>query len=285
MSKVIIIGKGPAGVSAALYTQRANIETVMIGKDNGVLEKAHAIENYYGLSSPLTGNELAEVGIAQAKALGVTMVEDEVMAISFDGKLSVKTKLSAYQGDVVILATGAARNQPKINGINKFEGKGVSYCAVCDGFFYRQKDVFVLGNGDYALHEATELLGVASSVTMLTNGLELAVSLPKEIKCDKRKIASFDGENALESIRFEDGESIPALGVFVAIGVASSSDLAKKLGAQVDGNNIAVNQSMETNIPGLFAAGDCTGGLLQVAKAVYEGANAGISAIKYIRSL
>ncbi|MFZ2537478.1 MAG: NAD(P)/FAD-dependent oxidoreductase [Oscillospiraceae bacterium] len=285
MSTVIIIGNGPAGISAALYTQRANIDTIIIGKDNGALEKAHAIENYYGLSDILSGNELANVGNAQALKLGCTMIDEEVMAIAFDGKLSVKTKLATYNGDVVIIATGAARNTPNIKGLKGFEGKGVSYCAVCDAFFYRQKDVCVLGNGEYALHEALELLPVVGSVTMLTNGLDPTVELPSEIKCDKRKITSFNGESTIGSVSFESGESIQTAGVFVAVGVASSSDLAKKLGAEVNGNNIVVNENMETNIPGMFAAGDCTGGLLQVAKAVYEGAKAGTSAIKYIRSL
>ncbi len=285
MSKVIIIGNGPAGISAALYTQRANIDTTIIGKDNGALEKAHAIENYYGVSAGLTGNELADVGVEQARELGCTIVDDEVMAISFDGKLSVRTKLATYSGDVVIIATGAARNTPNIKGLKQFEGKGVSYCAVCDAFFYRQKDVCVLGNGEYALHEAMELLPIVGSVTMLTNGLEPSVELPSEIKCDKRKITSFNGQDTIDSVSFEGGETIEIDGVFVAVGVASSSDLAKKLGAEVKGNNIVVNENMETNIPGLFAAGDCTGGLLQIAKAVYEGAKAGTMAIKYVRGL
>ena len=284
MKKVIIIGTGPAGISAALYTKRANIETIVIGKDNGALEKAHAIQNYYGLSTAISGNELVSIGMEQAKALGCTMVQDEVMAISFDGQLTVQTKNNQFAGDVVIIATGTARNTPKIKRLSDLEGKGVSYCAVCDAFFYRQKDVCVVGNGDYALHEAMELLPVVGSVTILTNGLELAVELPENIKCDKRKIAEIQGENVVESVLFEDGQTLPTSGIFIAVGVASSSALAKKLGAQVNGTSITVNQMMETNIPGLFAAGDCTGGLLQVSKAVYEGAQAGISAIKYIRS-
>lgn len=285
MGTVIIIGNGPAGISAALYTKRANIDTIIIGRDNGTLKKAHLIENYYGLETPISGDKLVEIGISQAKKLGCKIHNDEVVSIGFDGKLSIKTKQSNYSGDAVIIATGTARNTPKIKGIKEFEGKGISYCAVCDAFFYRQKDVCVLGNGDYALHEAMELLPVASSVTILTNGLEPTVEIPNEIKCDKRKITSFNGKEKINSVLFEDGENLDTSGIFIAVGVASSSDLAKKLGVALDKNNIIVNENMETNIPGLYAAGDCTGGLLQVSKAVYEGAKAGTEAIKYIRSL
>lgn len=283
MSKVIIIGNGPAGISAALYVRRANIETVIIGKSVGALEKAHAIENYYGLSPVLRGEELHNIGIKQAQDIGCEMIFDEVMAISFDSKLGVKTKHGKYSADAVILATGASRSVPNIKGLKELEGNGISYCAVCDAFFYRKKDVCVLGNGEYALHEAAELLPVVSSVTLLTNGLEPAVPIPDTIKCDKRKLSVIEGESAVTGVKFEDGERMETHGVFVAVGVASSSALAKKLGAETNGNTIVVDKNMQTNIPGLYAAGDCTGGLLQISKAVYEGAKAGTEVIKYLR--
>lgn len=284
MASVVIIGNGPAGISAALYVKRANIDTVIIGKSVGALKKAHAIENYYGLSSAISGEELHNIGIKQAADLGCTMIFDEVMAISFDGKLGVKTKNDFYSADAVIIATGASRSVPNIKGLKELEGKGISYCAVCDAFFYRNKDVCVLGNGEYALHEAAELAPVVASVTLLTNGLEPTVEIPDSIKCDKRKLSSIEGEETVSGVQFEDGEVLGTSGIFIAVGVASSSALAKKLGAETNGNTIVVDKNMQTNIPGLYAAGDCTGGLLQIAKAVYEGAKAGTEVIKYLRS-
>ena len=210
-------------------------------------------------------------------------MDDEVVGISYDGHFNVHTKNKIYNSDAVILATGAQRNTPKIPGIKEFEGTGVSYCAVCDAFFYRKKRVAVLGNGDYAVHEAMELLPTTASVTLLTNGREPTVPIPDGILVDKRPVQSLKGETVLSEVRFTDGPSLPIAGLFIAEGVASSGDLARKLGAQIDENRIVVNSNMETSIPGLYAAGDCVGGLLQIAKAVSDGAIAGTQAIKFLR--
>ena len=140
-----------------------------------------------------------------------------------------------------------------------------------------------MGDGEYALHEAMELLPVVKSVALLTNGKEPTINIPSELVVNKQGIAAFEGADVLQSVRFKDGSTLPVSGVFVAIGVAGSSDLAKKLGAQTNGTAISVDADMQTNIPGLYAAGDCTGGMLQIAKAVYEGAKAGTSVIKYLR--
>lgn len=284
MGNVIIIGNGPAGISAALYTKRAGIETTVIGMGVGALAKAEKIENYYGLAQPISGAELHANGIKAATDLGVEMVTDQVLSIGFNNKLEVITDSKTYEGDAVIIATGSSRKTPKIKGVADFEGKGVSYCAVCDGFFHRGKDVAVLGNGEYAIHEAKELQAIAGSVTILTDGEELTSEVPEGIKVNKTKITEISGEMVLNKVSFEDGSSIEVTGFFVALGVAGSADLAKKLGAMADGNKIVVNEDMATNIPGLFAAGDCTPGMLQVAKAVYQGAEAASSAIKHIRS-
>ncbi|WMJ23983.1 FAD-dependent oxidoreductase [Paludicola sp. MB14-C6] len=283
MKNVIIIGNGPAGISAALYTMRANIKTTVIGRDLGALQKADKIENYYGFAEPISGKELVNAGIAAAKRLGCEMITDEVVSIGFEEKLTVITKNKQYPADAIILATGTSRSAPKIQGIKEYEGKGISYCAVCDAFFYRGKDVCVLGNGDYALHEAQELVAVANSVTILTNGEELATTIPCNIQVNKKKIKAFEGEQTIQNVLFEDGETLATSGIFIAVGVASSSDLAKKLGAQTEGVTITVNENMATNIPGLYAAGDCVGGLLQISKAVSDGAKAGTQVIKYIR--
>ena len=289
---VIIIGNGPAGISASLYTIRAGIPTTIIGKGFGALEKAEKIENYYGLETPLSGPELVERGIAQATKLGVRFIEDEVLGLSAEHGFTIKTKESEYSAPAVILSTGNSRIAPPISGLSDLEGKGVSYCAVCDGFFYKGKDVAVLGDSEYALHEVNELLPVVGSVTLLTNGVEPKVEFPEQVKIVKDKISTllrgpinplFGTPGPLEGVQFVSDDEIKISGLFVAYGVAGSAALAKKIGASTDGNYIVVEKDMSTNINGLFAAGDCTGGLLQIAKAVGEGAIAGTSAIKYLR--
>ncbi len=283
MADVIILGYGPAGISAATYTTRAGLNTIVIGRDGGSLLKAEKIENYYGFSAPVSGEQLVKDGIEQAARLGAQIISDEVLGITYDGQFTVQCKHAAYRSPAVILATGSSRTAPKIEGLHRLEGHGVSYCAVCDAFFYRGKSVAVLGSGDYALHEAMELLPVVGSVTLLTNGKEPSVELPSNLTVEKREIVSFQGENVLSSIQFKDGSSKEFSGVFIAMGVAGSTDLARKLGAQTKGSSIVVDEAMQSSIPGLYAAGDCTGGMLQVSKAVYDGARAASSVIKQLR--
>lgn len=286
MTKLIIIGDGPAGASAALYALRGNIDTTVISKGYGALEKAHAIENYYGLATPLPGKELHDLGVSQVRRLGADIVSKEVVGISFDGKFKVLTADEEFSADALIIATGTSRKVPRIKGIADFEGLGVSYCAVCDGFFHRGKDVAVLGSGKYALHEAQALLPIAGSVTVLTDGTSPEVEFPSEIKVDERKISHLDGSPmALSTVVFNDSSSMTISGLFIAQGSASSTDLARKVGIATDSNKIVVDENMATNIPGIFACGDCTGGLLQVSKAVYDGATAGNSVVKYLREL
>ncbi len=286
MPKALIIGNGPAGISAALYIARAGIETTVIARDAGALGKAEKIENYYGFIEPIAGTDLLERGKAQAKRLGVTLLEEEVVGLSYLDKLTVTTGNAAYEGDAVILATGSPRRAPKISGLTEFEGAGVSYCAICDAFFYKNKDVAVLGCCEYAAHEALALLPLAGSVTLVTNGEAPMAGLPEGLKAViTAKITALTGNGRLEGLTFEDGTSLSVSGLFVAQGVAGSADLARKIGAETVGNRIVVDSHMATNIPGLFAAGDCTGGMLQIAKAVAEGAEAGYSAVKYIRAL
>ena len=285
MAKVVIIGSGPAGVSAALYTARAGIDTTVLTRGPGALARAEGIENYYGVPGPVSGAELERRGIEGAKAVGVQFVEAEAVGLTFTDKLTVETLSGNYPADAVILATGASRAAPPIPGLKALEGHGVGYCATCDAFFYRGKDVAVLGSGEYALHEASALLPLAKSVTLLTGGAPLTAEFPPEIALCTEKVEAILGEEAgkVTSVRLAGGEELALDGVFVALGVAGSTALARKMGAEVDGNRIVVDEHMMTTIPGLFAAGDCTGGLLQVAKAVYEGAMAGNEAAKALR--
>lgn len=283
MADVIILGNGPAGISAAAYTARAGLSTIVIGRDKGALTKAGKIENYYGFSSPISGEQLVQDGIDQASRLGAEMINDEIVGISYEDQFVLQSKTGEYRAAHVILATGASRKAPRIDGLTAFEGKGVSYCAVCDAFFYKKKSVAVLGDGEYALHEAMELLPVVGSVTLLTDGKEPAVSFPPEVTINKEEISSFHGDIILDSVLFKDGSTLPINGVFIAVGVAGSSDFAKSLGAETVGTAIVVDENMQSSVPGLYAAGDCTGGMLQIVKAAYDGAKAAMSVIKQVR--
>jgi thioredoxin reductase (NADPH) len=285
MADVIILGCGPAGVSAALYTVRAGLKTLILAKSGGgSLYKTDKIENYYGFTEPVSGAELMANGKAQARRLGAELLEEEAVGISWDGEFAVQTKTGEHRAPFLILATGSSRKAPDIQGIREFEGRGVSYCAVCDAFFYRKKEVAVLGAGEYALHEARELIPVVGGVTILTDGAEPAADFPPEVRVDRRKLSTLKGDSTLEKVVFEDGGELTVNGVFVAVGVAGSSDFAKKLGAEVKGTSIVTDENRSTNLPGLYAAGDCAGGLLQIAKAVYDGAVAGTAVIKQFRA-
>ena len=275
---IIIIGSGPAGISAALYAKRAGADVTVISRGNGALAKAEKIENYYGLAEPVTGAELEANGIAGAKRLGVNFIEDEVVGVAMNDDFT----------GLVVQTPNRTCEAPKIPGLKELEGKGVSYCAICDAFFYRQKTVAVLGEGEYALHEAEILLPHASKVMLFTNGKEPVVEIPDTIEVHKEKIIAVEAENenGMERVcglRAEDGALTPVNGLFIALGTAGSVDLARKIGAGTENNRVVVVGDMATNVPGLYAAGDCTGGLLQVVKAAYEGAVAGLAAAKYAR--
>ena len=283
MSNIVIIGSGPAGVSAALYAVRAGMDTTVLTKGPGALDRAEKIENYYGFAEPVSGAELERRSIANAKRLGVQFVTAEAVGLTYTDKLTVETLDGNYPADAVILATGASRAVPRIPGLTGLEGHGVSYCAACDAFFYRGKDVAVLGSGEYALHEVQALLPVAKSVSLLTNGAALTAQFPPEVNVYPQKVDAILGEQVVTGVQLSGGGEVALSGVFVALGVAGSTALARKIGAEVDGSRIVVDDRMQTAVPGLYAAGDCTGGLLQVAKAVYEGAQAGTEAAKALR--
>ena len=284
MSKIVIIGSGPAGVSAALYAARAGVETTVLTKGPGALDRAELIQNYYGFAEPVSGAELERRGIEGAKAVGVKFVTTEVVGLTYTDRLTVETLAGDFPADAVILATGASRAAPRIPGLAGLEGHGVSYCATCDAFFYRGKDVAMLGSGEYALHEVQALLPVVKSVTLLTGGAPLTAEFPPEVTVRTEPVEAILGEERVTGVQLSGGETLEAAGIFVALGVAGSTALARKLGAEVDGNRIVVDAKMQTTLPGLYAAGDCTGGLLQVAKAVYEGAVAGTEAAKAVRN-
>lgn len=284
MYDVIIIGAGPAGITAGLYAKRANLNTAIIYKDESSLEKAELIENYYGFEDGISGKELYEKGIEQAKNLNIDVKNEEVVNIQISNiGFDIITDKEQYSSKTLIFATGNKKNTPKIKGIKELEGKGISYCAICDGFFYRNKNIAVLGSGKYAISETNELINLAKEITILTNGEKAPEIRADNVKIDTRRIKEVRGEDKVEEVEFEDNNKLKTEGIFVAQGVAGSSEFAKKLGIITKNDKIIVDENMQTNIKGIYACGDCTGGLLQISKAVYEGTKAGLEVIKYLR--
>jgi thioredoxin reductase (NADPH) len=281
MYDVIIIGKGPAGISAALYTVRAKLSTLIIAKDYGALERADQIENYYGFEEPVKASELLENSARGAKRLGAIMIDAEVVGIEKGESFSVHTPQGTFESKAVLIATGKPKKTANIPGLSDYEGRGVSYCAICDGFFYRGKKIGVVGDGDFAVREANELLHFTDNITVYTNGSTLETETPLAV--DGRRIRSVGGDGKLQFIVMEDGEQIPLDGLFVAIGQAGSTDFARRLGIEMQNDDIKVNENFMTNIDGLFACGDCVGGLAQVSKSVGEGAVCAVAMIAYVR--
>lgn len=265
MYELLVVGSGPAGISAALYAKRGGVDTAVISMGMGTLEKVEKIDNYYG--APMSGKQLYEIGITQAENLGIDIINQQVVSIDYDSAFTVTTQQDKYQAKAVVLATGASRKRPNIAGVESFEGKGVSYCAVCDAFFYRGKDVVVIGDGEYAQHEASVLKNTSKSVNII----------------NQANVQEITGDSLVSAIKLKNGETVPTDGVFIAMGVAGVFELASKMGAMTSNGRIIIDENCMTNIPGLYAAGDCTGGMLQIAKAVHEGAVAGMQAIKQIK--
>ena len=282
MIDLIIVGAGPAGISAGLYAKRANTNVLILYNGESNLEKAEKIDNYYGFENGISGKDLYEIGIKQAQNIGIKVKKEEVIHIeqSLNG-FEIKTTENLYESRALIIATGNKKIRPNIKGINEFEGKGVSYCAICDGFFYRNKNVVVIGNGEFAINEANILKNIANNVKILTNGLEMLQKT--NIEVSKGKIKEIKGGLRVQEVVFEDNSTIEVDGVFVALGEAGGADFAKKIGVLTNNDNIVVDEKMQTNVKGLFACGNANGGLLQVSKAVYEGAVAGLSASNYLK--
>ncbi|QWC00352.1 NAD(P)/FAD-dependent oxidoreductase [Mycoplasmatota bacterium] len=286
MRDVIVIGGGPAGASAAIYLQRSKLDVLLIMKDHGTLEKTGHIDNYWGFESTMDGKELVEKGLLQAKRLGVTIVEEEVLDIENDmfggHKFTVKTDKESYEGKTVLLATGQSKPNLRVKGFKEFTGKGISFCAICDGFIYRNKKIGVVGNKKFMSEELDTLSNFTDDIKVFTNANELTVDVDKEVVTDK--ITEIQGDEVVKKVITENGEhEVDAL--FIAMGTPSANDFALRMGAMIDKNNIVVDDKFMTNIPGLFAAGDCVGGLLQIAKAVSDGAHAALSLNKYVRAL
>ena len=276
MEKLIIIGAGPAGISAALYAARGNLDPLVLNYGPGALEKAEKIENYYGLEQPLSGQELYERGLEQARNLGVRILEAQVLGMGGFDTFEVHTTEGTFEAESVILATGGKRKTPSIPGIKELEGKGVSYCATCDAPLYRGRTVAVIGFGQKEEEEAAFLAEVAEKVyyfPMYKGDIHAAVTVVRE------KPEAILGEEKVQSVRTAARE-YPVDGVFVLRESILPEHLLK--GLQLEGNRVVVNLNMETNIPGCFACGDLAGKPYQYIKAAGQGNVAALSAVEYL---
>lgn len=267
MIDILIIGSGPAGVSAAVYLKRFNLDVTVINKGQSTLSSAHQIDNYYGFSG-ISGEELYKNGLEQLASLNINVIDETVVSIEYYSHFVVTTDKNVYECKKLILATGKARNKLKVRNAKDFEMRGLSYCATCDGFFYRGKKVGIIGSGSNMLHELSFLKNMTQDITIFTDGEEVDVP---GVKVVKDKITSLFGNEYLEGLNTAT-DSYELDGLFVAIGDASTFDFIKHLGiATDDKNNIIIDSNYQTNIKNLYAIGDATGGILQIAKAVYEG--------------
>lgn len=279
----IIIGGGPAGASAAIYLARFKKKVAIIIKDKGALGKTAHIDNYYGFVETITGDELFKRGLDQCRRLGVDIIEDEVISIESIPSYEVKTLSNSYETKTIMMATGKNQVKLRAKNFNDFIGKGISYCAICDGFLYRNKKIGLVGNKEFMLEEFEILKNFTKDITVFDDGLDVEVDI--DVPVVKGKIEEIKGDDLIKQITV-DGKDYDLDVLFIAIGSPSASDFAQRLGAIQDpASNIVVDKNFMTNVPGLFAGGDCIGGLLQVSKSVSDGAHAAIAINKYLKTL
>jgi thioredoxin reductase (NADPH) len=301
--KVIIIGAGPAGLSAALYAARAELEPVVLTgmTMGGQASITHLIENYPGFPDGLPGPELGDLFKAQAERFGAKIVFDTATEVDFSEKpYKVKTFAGEYTADVVIITTGATPRNLEVSGETEYTGKGVSYCGTCDGFFFKEKDVVVVGGGDSAIEEGLFLTRFADSVTVVHRRDELRASpilQSRAFENEKVKfiwdtiVNSIEGEDAVTHVKLENkktGEksNFETDGVFIFIGHTPNTELFDGQLEMDENGYLVVNNYMETNIPGVYAAGEVADPhFRQVITSAGMGAAAAIQATRYLEEI
>ena len=273
---VIIIGSGPAGYTAALYTARANLAPLVFEGSvtaGGALMTTTDVENYPGFPEGILGPQLMDHFRAQAERFGAELVPDDVTSVDLTGEIKVVRTFDGteHQAHAVILAMGSGYRKLELSGEDRLSGHGVSWCATCDGFFFRDQDIAVVGGGDSAMEEATFLTRFAKSVTIIHRRDELRASKIMQDRAfanDKisfawnSQVSAVNGDGSLESVTLTDTETaatreLPVTGLFIAIGHDPRSELVKgQVRLDDEGYVLVDGSSTRTNLPGVFAAGD-----------------------------
>ncbi|GKQ43044.1 thioredoxin reductase [Companilactobacillus sp. RD055328] len=300
---VMVIGAGPGGLTAALYASRANLSVGILDRGiyGGQMNNTAEVENYPGFDS-IMGPELSEKMFSSSTRFGAEFLYGSVASIEVDGdKRIVKTDEDTYEAHVVIIATGSEYKKIGVHGEDEYSGRGVSYCAVCDGAFFKDQDVVVVGGGDSAVEEGVYLTQMAKSVTIVHRRDQLRaqkILQDRAFKNDKIKFV-WDAQteeimgdgNEVTGLKYRDkntGEEhvIPAAGAFIYVGIQPLTEPFKDLGILDDEGWIDTNIKMETNIPGVYAIGDVRKKeLRQITTAVGDGGIAGQEAFNYIQTL
>jgi len=294
---VVIIGGGPAGLTAAQYAARADLRTIVLDKSPsaGALAFTSKIENYPGLPRPMSGKELLDIFRNQAIGFGAEYVETQVIGVKLEDEIKeVYTMDKTYRSKAVIIATGAMGRKPNIKGEKEFLGKGVSYCAICDAVFYKDMTVSVVGDSEEALKEAEVLTRFAKKVYLIAPSKEIKVSHPvvssEKVEVIKgHRVTNIEGTDVVKKIRIHEIETgkerdMQMDGVFIYLhGSRPVVDFLNFALELSDDECILANKMMETSIPGVFTAGDVTCiEVRQVVVAAAYGCIAALSAEKYI---
>ena len=298
MYDVIIIGAGFAGFSAAIYAVRSNLKTLVISKAmGGAIVDAFKVENYPGYKE-ISGLDLMKKFEEQAKSLGSEIISDEVIDVSkADDGFKLKTKKQEFDAKTIIFATGTERRKMNVPGSKDFEGKGLHYCATCDGFFYKDKVVAVIGGSNSAAHAALLLAQFAKKVYIIYRKEKMRCEPILLERLENNKVVEFIYKNNVSEVKgskfvekvilenaYNNSKELSLDGVFVEIGSIPSSKLAEKLGVKLtNAKELIVNAHSRTNLKAVFAAGDVTNTVMrQGVTAAAQGAIAATGAYHFI---
>jgi len=291
---VVIIGAGPAGIQAAIHSVRKKCNVLLLGRiERSALFSAH-VENYACVEGVKNGEEMLIAGMDQVKRFGTEVMEDDVLKVHQEGEgFAVELESGVTVSTrTLIFANGTSRKKLKVPGEKEFFGRGVSYCVDCDANFYRNAIVAVVGNASAAIDGALTLTGYASKVYLVNQELLASRELIEKLNESTVEnvsgtwVSEIAGDGDVKTLILENGKTINLDGVFIELGAKGAMELALEIGVQLDldtMSHIDTNKKTETNVPGVYAAGDITGHPYQMAKAVGEGCVAGMEAAVFSR--